>query len=124
MVSSFGRDYSDNTIDDYSFGVGEGGDKGGVGPRITNLTYKKVDCCIYGGDFVSSKSIDYSSRIHLYKDRSYYSSYLSRDNNHVAAGDVGGGVDNRTTHLSFHKVPSYLIGEGQFRNHSGSNNKN
>ena len=45
-----------------SFGVGDG--KGGVGPRTTHINSQKVDCCISGGNYVSSHSRDCSSMIH------------------------------------------------------------
>ena len=40
----------------YSFCVGYGYGKGGVGPSIPHLTSQKVDFFIDGGDFVSSQS--------------------------------------------------------------------
>ena len=51
------------------FAVGVGGGKGSVCPRITHLISQKVDVCIYGGNFVSSWSRDYSIMGHSYKYR-------------------------------------------------------
>ena len=52
------------------FGISSGCGRGRVGPRTTHLTSQKVDFCIDGGDFVSSRNRDNSSMSHSYKDRS------------------------------------------------------
>ena len=80
-----------------SFSVGDGGGKCGVGTRTTHLTSQNVDCCIDGGDFVSSRSRNYSSTRHPYNNMSYYLSNIRREDYYVAVGDVGGGDGTITT---------------------------
>ena len=70
-----------------SFGVGDGDGKGGVGPRTTHLTPQKVDCCIDSGDFFSLQSREHSYRSNSYKERSYYSPNVIREDHYVADGD-------------------------------------
>ena len=56
---------------DINLGCGDGVDKGGVGPRTNHLTSRKVDFCIYGGDFVSYQSREHSYTSHEYKYSRY-----------------------------------------------------
>ena len=76
MVSSLIRYYSDDTTVDYSFGVAAGDSKGGVVTKTTHLYSHKDDCWLYGGNFVSFHSRDYSSMSHSKKYR--YPYLLSR----------------------------------------------
>ena len=51
------RDDPVGASDGSSFGVGDGDDsKCGVDSRTSHITSQRVDCWIYGDDFVSSKS--------------------------------------------------------------------
>ena len=74
------RDYPVGNSDYSSFGVAVIDSKGGVGPRTTQFTSHKYYCWLGGGNFVSSKSRDYSEMV---------------------AGDCRGVVGPRTTHFFF-----------------------
>ena len=76
MASSLSRYYSAGSSSVCSFGVVDGDGKSGVDPSNIHLYSPKVDCWIYGGDFVSSKSIYYSSMSNSNKDRSFSSLYI------------------------------------------------
>ena len=52
MASSSSKYYSVGGLGGYSFDVGVGDGKCGVGPSTTNLTSQNVDCWTYGGDFL------------------------------------------------------------------------
>ena len=51
MASSFIRFYSYNSTSYSSFDVSAGDNKGGVGPRITQLSSHKDNCLLDGDNF-------------------------------------------------------------------------
>ena len=66
MGSSFSYDYSCGAVGGSKFSVGVGDGKFGMYPRTIHLIFHIVDCSIYGGDFLLSQSIYYSSMSHSY----------------------------------------------------------
>ena len=67
MVSSSSKEYSVGVLGGYSFYVGFGDSKGGVVPRTTHLTCQIFYCWTDYGNFLLSKSREYSSMSHSYK---------------------------------------------------------
>ena len=55
MASSFSKYYSVGVLCGSSFGVGDGGGKGGMVPRTFHFTSHKVYYCINGGEFFISE---------------------------------------------------------------------
>ena len=70
VVSYFSRYYPVGDFGSPSFGVGDYSYKCRVSPRITHLSYYKVDCWIYYYDYVSYQSRHNPSISNLNKDRS------------------------------------------------------
>ena len=100
MESYFSWDYPVVDFVSSSFGVIDGDDTSGVGPRTTHIFSHKADYWIFGGYFVSYWSSNYSSTSRSIKERSSYSLYLKRDDQFIPTGDCRGSFVTRTTHFS------------------------
>ena len=72
MELSRSRDYPVSNFGGSSFYVTSEDGKCGVVTSTTELSYQKYGYWLYDGDFVSSKSIDYSSKSHYNKYMSMY----------------------------------------------------
>ena len=72
MELSRSRDYPVSNFGGSSFYVTSEDGKCGVVTSTTELSYQKYGYWLYDGDFVSSKSIDYSSKSHYNKYMSIY----------------------------------------------------
>ena len=103
VVSSWIREYQVNATGGSSFGVSDCGVKGGVDPMTTQLSYHSYNFCRGGGDYLSSHSRYYLAMICLKKYRSFFPSYQRGEDKFITAGDVGGVVGTKTTHLFSHK---------------------
>ena len=75
MDSSFIRGCSENSAIYYSFDVSVGDSKGGVGPRINQISSHKIIVGLMVEVFVSSHSRDYLAMFNSKKNK--YSSSLS-----------------------------------------------
>ena len=100
MESAFVKDYIFSADGGYLFCVIDDNVEGGVGPRTTNIASQNVDCCIDGGDFVSSLSMDYTNMIHSKKEMSSSLLSLRMEDQFIDVGDSIGIVGITRTHIS------------------------